>query len=140
MPPRRPGAYILFITLETPIDCPIGKRHRQMTFPAGSYVYIGSARNGLDQRITRHIRTTKKTHWHIDYLLPHTHTIHAYYTTNTHQTECHLATTFHKHHTPIPNFGNSDCTCPTHLYYGTPTALLTTIQSLHLTKYPLSKS
>ena len=38
-------------------------------FPAGRYVYTGSARRNLDARIARHLSATKRLHWHIDYLL-----------------------------------------------------------------------
>ncbi len=40
-------------------------------FPAGHYVYTGSARRNLQARITRHLSTGKKLRWHIDYLLAH---------------------------------------------------------------------
>jgi Uri superfamily endonuclease len=38
-------------------------------FPAGRYVYSGSAKHGLDARIARHLRRRKSLRWHIDYLL-----------------------------------------------------------------------
>jgi len=38
-------------------------------FPAGLYIYTGSARRNFEARITRHLSTAKKMHWHIDYLL-----------------------------------------------------------------------
>lgn len=38
-------------------------------FPKGTYIYTGSAMNGLGARLRRHLRFTKKLHWHIDYLL-----------------------------------------------------------------------
>ncbi|MBP7936454.1 MAG: DUF123 domain-containing protein [Phycisphaerae bacterium] len=38
-------------------------------FPAGWYVYTGSARNGPTQRVGWHLRHDKLKHWHIDYLL-----------------------------------------------------------------------
>ena len=136
---RQPGTYLLLITLPHTTTCPIGPRKRIITFPKGSYVYIGSACNGLDQRIQRHLRTTKKHHWHIDDLLTYATTIQPYTTTDPSWTECRLATTFQQQHTPIPNFGNSDCTCPTHLYHGTPTRLNNTITTLPLSKYPIAK-
>jgi len=45
------------------------RRPGQIPFPAGWYVYTGSARNGLAQRVGRHLRHNKRKHWHIDYLL-----------------------------------------------------------------------
>ncbi|HSF57479.1 MAG TPA: DUF123 domain-containing protein [Candidatus Binatia bacterium] len=38
-------------------------------FPAGTYVYTGSAMKGLAARVKRHCSRKKKIHWHIDYLL-----------------------------------------------------------------------
>lgn len=130
---RRPGTYILLLTLPTTQPITIGKLGT-ITFPQGDYVYIGSALNGLDQRLHRHLRTTKKTHWHIDHLLTHAHITHIYTKPSTHREECHLAHTFTTQ-TPIPGFGSSDCTCPTHLYHGTTTDLTAIIQTLHLTPY-----
>jgi Uri superfamily endonuclease len=66
------GVYSLLIELkaETPIQ--IGKLGR-ITFPAGFYVYTGSAMgngaSGLRGRITRHLSDKKKNFWHIDYFL-----------------------------------------------------------------------
>jgi Uri superfamily endonuclease len=38
--------------------------------PGGSYIYIGSAwgPGGLGARLLRHLRKTKKKHWHIDWI------------------------------------------------------------------------
>lgn len=41
----------------------------EFAFPAGRYVYTGSAKRGLDARIRRHLSDAKRLHWHIDYLL-----------------------------------------------------------------------
>lgn len=38
-------------------------------FPAGDYVYTGSALRNFEARIRRHQSAVKKMHWHIDYLL-----------------------------------------------------------------------
>ncbi len=133
MPPR-PGAYILLFTLTRPLTLPIGKK-RTLHFPTATYVYVGSARNGLDQRITRHLRAEKKLHWHIDYLLPSAHTIHAYTTTNPKLTECRIAAALLQHHDFIPDFGNSDCACLSHLIHGPKKELTNTIRALTLTPY-----
>jgi len=41
----------------------------EFDFPAGDYVYTGSARRNLEARIARHLRRDKRLRWHIDYLL-----------------------------------------------------------------------
>jgi Uri superfamily endonuclease len=38
-------------------------------FPAGRYVYTGSALRNLEARIARHLSRDKRLRWHIDYLL-----------------------------------------------------------------------
>ena len=38
-------------------------------FPAGSYVYTGSAKRHPEARIARHLARSKRLRWHIDYLL-----------------------------------------------------------------------
>jgi len=62
--------YILEIWLERGETIRIGKLGR-FHFPRGSYLYVGSARRNLRQRIERHLREEKKRFWHIDYLLPY---------------------------------------------------------------------
>ncbi len=37
-------------------------------YPAGWYVYVGSARGGIRTRVARHRRRTKALRWHLDYL------------------------------------------------------------------------
>ena len=54
--------------MSQPLHCVIG-RLGEFHFPAGRYVYTGSARRNLDARVARHIRHDKALHWHIDYLL-----------------------------------------------------------------------
>jgi Uri superfamily endonuclease len=41
----------------------------EFDFPAGQYLYTGSARRNLEARIARHLRRDKPLRWHIDYLL-----------------------------------------------------------------------
>jgi sugar fermentation stimulation protein A len=36
----------------------------------GFYIYCGSAGTNLKARLNRHGRRRKKTHWHIDYIVP----------------------------------------------------------------------
>ena len=38
-------------------------------FPAGRYSYTGSALRNFEARVSRHLSSAKKMHWHIDYLL-----------------------------------------------------------------------
>ncbi|HEY7316263.1 MAG TPA: GIY-YIG nuclease family protein [Candidatus Binatia bacterium] len=63
-----PGCYSLIFRLKRNETVRVGKLG-QAVFPAGTYVYTGSAMNGLGARLRRHCNRKKKTHWHIDYLL-----------------------------------------------------------------------
>lgn len=67
----RDGLYIsyqLHFVLNRSITLKVGKLGSH-AFPAGSYIYTGSAQSHLRARVVRHISMTKKLHWHIDYLL-----------------------------------------------------------------------
>lgn len=63
-----PCTYQLHIRVARPLRVAIG-RLGSFDFPAGDYVYTGSARRGLEARIARHLRREKTLRWHIDYLL-----------------------------------------------------------------------
>jgi Uri superfamily endonuclease len=63
-----PGCYSLIIDLKRKKTLRVGKLG-EAVFPAGTYVYTGSAMKGLRARLKRHCAKTKKIHWHIDYLL-----------------------------------------------------------------------
>jgi sugar fermentation stimulation protein A len=62
------GCYSLIITLERRKRISVGKLG-VAHFPAGTYIYTGSAMKGLASRLRRHCRCKKKIHWHIDHLL-----------------------------------------------------------------------
>lgn len=84
-------------------------------FPAGVYVYTGSARNGPAARVARHLRGGTVRRWHIDYLLRSgaAQILDVRYSP---ETECVL-----NQSTPgeivVPGFGASDCRsgCGAHL-------------------------
>ena len=61
------GSYVLLIHLTGSVSLTVGRLGR-FYFPAGYYIYFGSALGGLEARIGRHLRQHKKTHWHIDWL------------------------------------------------------------------------
>ncbi len=65
-PPAR--TYQLLIELPEPVRVRIG-RLGEFDFPAGRYIYTGSALCNFEARIRRHLSPVKKMHWHVDYLL-----------------------------------------------------------------------
>ncbi len=69
--PAGPGAYAVELWLEAPHTLSIG-RLGPIAFPAGAYLYLGSAcgPGGLGGRLARHVqgKGSARPHWHIDAL------------------------------------------------------------------------
>jgi Uri superfamily endonuclease len=63
------GSYALFIYLDAAHNLTIG-RLGEFLFPAGLYVYFGSAHGagGLRARLNHHLGVSRNPRWHIDYL------------------------------------------------------------------------
>jgi sugar fermentation stimulation protein A len=109
-----PGVYQLRIRLKRPRTIRVGALGKHC-FPAGWYVYTGSARNGLTQRVGRHLRQNKRKHWHIDYLLAVADQVEAFVLLGEALTECELHAQLVEGQTILPRFGASDCRCESHL-------------------------
>ena len=115
------GLYQLLIRLNEARRITVGKLGT-FDFPAGWYIYTGSAKRGLSARIGRHLRREKCLHWHIDYLLQHARIVGIKKYLTTARKECSLNITIlnsKKAKTPVKKFGSSDCRCETHLVYFT---------------------
>jgi Uri superfamily endonuclease len=91
-------------------------------FPAGWYIYVGSAQgSGGLQRLERHFSLArsqdKQPKWHVDYLLNSSFFClqYAVYAITTNRLECHIARELGGN--SIPDFGCSDCPCSSHLLY-----------------------
>lgn len=63
-----PIAYQLVIEVTRPVRITVGSLGL-CAFPAGRYVYTGSAMRNPEARIARHLARAKTLRWHIDYLL-----------------------------------------------------------------------
>ncbi len=109
-----PGVYQLRIRLERAQVVTVGALG-PCQFPAGWYVYTGSARSGLVQRIARHLRRKKRKHWHIDYLLAVADKVEAFVLPGIAVTECELHAELAGGQVIVPGFGSSDCRCRSHL-------------------------
>ncbi len=113
------GVYCLVIRLLQRSRIRIG-RLGTFHFPAGFYVYVGSAQNNLEHRIKRHLRQEKKIHWHIDYLLRYGQVVSVYTYAGKKNKECILGHEIGKRKNavaPVKGFGSSDCSCNSHLYF-----------------------
>jgi Uri superfamily endonuclease len=119
MLPDQPGTYVLILYLTSSTTIQIG-RLGGFQFPVGWYAYVGSGcgPGGLAGRISRHLRSAKPLHWHIDYLRPHTKPVKVWYATGVRDQECRWAEALcHLPGAliPAPGFGASDCRCAGHL-------------------------
>lgn len=115
------GAYCLCIRVEKDLVLDIGALG-QLTFPQGTYVYVGSAMNGLEARLRRHLNTSRGSyrtiHWHIDYLLKAEEvSIDSIYVRESDvKIECATADVVSERGVPVKGFGCSDCRCSSHLF------------------------
>jgi Uri superfamily endonuclease len=125
------GSYLLLIKLDEEAFIPIGGIGKQY-FAKGYYVYVGSALYGIEQRVKRHRKGQKKTHWHIDYLLKHAEIIDSYYKESDTREECYIAHQFQKNLLSLPSFGCTDCQCRSHLFYGPLKDILSIAQRLEM--------
>ena len=113
------GTYALILEMREQQWLEIG-RFGSTLFPAGWYIYVGSALGGLEQRIRRHLSYKKKLKWHIDYLLPLCRIVEVWYTTREERLECIWSQSLASlpgAQVLIPGFGSSDCRCGSHLIY-----------------------
>ncbi len=96
-----------------PVPIPLGA----LVFPAGWYLYAGSAERGLSKRIARHKRLRKKMHWHIDYLRRKAEMIESFPIRSSRRDECLLAGAVGElAEEAVDRFGSSDCPCASHLF------------------------
>ena len=115
------GTYCLCISLRRELELRIGALG-SIGFEHGKYVYVGSALNGLEARVRRHLRTSigdyRATHWHIDYLLrePDVEISGVYVRLSDLRKECHIAGEIGLQGIPVKGFGCSDCRCEAHLF------------------------
>ncbi len=107
-------SYTLFIRIVEAVKIRVG-RLGVFKFPAGEYVYSGSAVKSICARVNRHLRADKKLHWHIDYLLaaPEVKITRVSFST---LAECRLVAASGGG-IVVPGFGASDCLngCSSHL-------------------------
>ena len=115
--PPAPGAYVLWLRLASAQSVTIGRRGAAQ-FPAGDYLYCGSARGpgGLRSRLARHLLGSRALHWHVDYLRRIAEVAGYFYISELSFTipwECrwsHNLAGLHGAFIPMAGFGASDCT------------------------------
>ncbi len=111
-----PRTYCLLIKKEKAGELQVG-RLGLSDFPQGYYVYTGSAKRGLQARISRHLSRKKKLRWHIDYLLEES-VIEEVFLSEKRECELNREVFSIRGATLVSKkFGSSDCSCSSHLAY-----------------------
>ena len=111
------GNYLLLIKLKTKAAIKAGRLPRSV-FPAGYYLYVGSAMSGLSARLSRHRRRNKRSYWHIDYLTARVGEVLPLAIRGSESQECEIAASLSSIMQAGPKkFGSSDCDCTTHLFF-----------------------
>lgn len=117
---RMRGAYCLVLLLDGDCSLRVGAMG-PVDFPAGVYVYVGSAQAGVERRISRHLRGKKRMRWHIDYLLEEAEVVAtACIATERKADECEIAKALLRSEGATVlarGFGSSDCGCDSHLIF-----------------------
>jgi Uri superfamily endonuclease len=123
------GSYALLLKLDRDRRIPVGALGVK-DFPRGHYVYIGSAMNGIESRVRRHLSKEKKIHWHIDHFLKEARVIGVRKMESNKKQECDVASGFSERFDIVSDFGSSDCSCSGHLFYGGKTRLQNYIREI----------
>lgn len=112
------GAYCLLINCRKTQSIDIG-RLGAIEFAKGFYIYVGSALNGIEKRISRHLRKEKRRFWHIDYFLSnrYVNVDSIYCLKSNKKMECNIAVKVNSIAKSINGFGSSDCKCRSHLFF-----------------------
>jgi Uri superfamily endonuclease len=117
------GSYILVLQLDHAIDDLQVGRLGRFSFPAGYYLYVGSAfgPGGLAARMSHHERREKaRLHWHVDYLRAHAELREAWAVSGPQHMECRWCAALVAEpgvSIPAAGFGSRDTGCSAHLFY-----------------------
>ncbi len=119
--PAVPGTYALVLRLSAQRRLRIG-RLGLLTFSPGWYAYVGSAfgPGGLAARLGRHLRLSKKPHWHIDHLRAAARVAGMWLAPDSKRREhlwAGMLADAPFNGRPIAGFGASDCRCGSHLFH-----------------------
>jgi Uri superfamily endonuclease len=114
------GSYALVLHLPSDMGLTVGKLGN-FKLPTGYYLYFGSALNGLESRLRRHLTREKRRHWHIDFLTSVAQIVQVWWAIDDKKMECSWTQRSLEKaiaSVPVPGFGSSDCrTCPAHLVH-----------------------
>ena len=128
------GSYVLLVRLPEEQTITIGKL-QDVYFRRGYYAYVGSAMSGVKSRLSRHLKSSKKLHWHIDYLLERASIVAISICETKDRAECTIVRLLSSQFDYVAGFGSSDCHCRSHLFFAAEekqmkTAIRSTLKSL----------
>ena len=111
--PDSPGSYALLLYLPQPVCRQVGRLGTH-PFPAGDYIYCGSAAGpgGLHARVSHHARIARRPHWHLDWLRPDAVLVGGWFAPLTGPWECawsQAVSGLPGAAIPAPGFGAADC-------------------------------
>jgi Uri superfamily endonuclease len=132
------GLYVFVMRLRTPDFIEVGALGR-FHFPAGWYMYVGTARRNLHKRVERHWLPKKALRWHLDYLstaLDSEPVGAVLWPLDAGLTECQLNQLVGRRfgaQTPAEGFGASDCQagCPAHLWFSLAPISVLAVAQIH---------
>jgi sugar fermentation stimulation protein A len=111
------GSYLILLHLPRAVQARIGNLG-EISFAAGYYLYVGTARRALTKRLERHLRKKTVLHWHIDYLKGYADRCTAIPIRSSSPLEHELAEAVRRiADGRVSSFGSSDCDCPSHLFF-----------------------
>ncbi|NNE35501.1 MAG: GIY-YIG nuclease family protein [Rhodothermales bacterium] len=114
-----PGTYALVLRGRASTEVTVGRWGILRVKPE-YYVYVGSAfgPGGVQARVRRHFRKSKRQRWHIDYLRAAAEPICAWCNYASRHLEHEWARAFSQQEgvSCIRGFGSSDCNCDGHLF------------------------
>jgi Uri superfamily endonuclease len=115
-----PGTYALILKCASNAHVQVG-RWGLLDLQPGTYIYVGSAfgPGGVRARVSRHLRTEVRKHWHIDYLREYVTSMEVWISYEAKHLEHEWAWVLfgRPEMTPIQGFGCSDCQCYSHLFF-----------------------
>jgi len=143
--PAGRGSYALFLSLSEAVHLTIG-RLGTFDFPAGGYVYLGSAHGpgGLRARLAHHARIAVRPQWHLDYFCPYAQITGGFIAEEIRAGALPLECAWSQQFLclpgacqAVPSFGSADCRsgCPAHLIWLPHNLLYSTLPQLTLPEW-----
>lgn len=114
------GTYAILLRSRSSEAIEVG-RWGSLRVKPGYYVYVGSAfgPGGVRARVDRHVRDSKRNHWHIDYLRSVVEPVGVWFSHAPYRLEHEWSQAFSQMEgvSCVSGFGCSDCMCESHLFF-----------------------